>query len=464
MRDVRPYEGWLAVGVVRVSEVGKRDRNSDSFVTKRDQLAQFDQWCGRMGARMVKTIDEIDVSGKLPLSKRKGLLEAIELIESGQAAILLFAYYDRSFRNLDVQTSVLARVVEAGGATFACDFGEIRFSTPTEKFATVVQGAANQLYSDQAAYKAMNTRRDRIAQGIPTYSRLCMGYMRGPDRRVVVDPMLGPLVTEMFSRRANGASLREIQKFLASKGASRSYSSIKATLRSPMVLGELHAGPNIINLSSHEPLVDRITWKRVQETKIPRGRLPIADGRLLGKLGVLRCSGCGHAMVSGAARAGGKTYRTYVCGNKPDCPRPVSMSASLAENLVATAARDYLAGMRGSASVDSQVREAEAELAQAQEALDEAVDAFEGIRSPNIKTKLQKLQDAVDRAFIKFGRLKRSETPLKLVDPNTDWDTLEQADRRDLLRAIFQSVTVLPSTGNHRPRDIDSLRFEFFVE
>ena len=453
------------MGVVRVSEMGKRKVDDPSFVSKSDQLDRFDQWCGRSGARLLETVDEIDISGKLPLAKRKGLQRALELIETNQAQVLLFAYFDRSFRNLDVQTSVLARVVEAGGTTVACDYGEIRFSTPTEKFATVVQGAANQLYSDQAAYKAMNTRRDRIAQGIPTYSRLCMGYTRGPDRRVIVDPTLGPLVTEMFRLRADGASLREIQQFLASKDAWRSYSSIKATLRSPMVLGELHAGPNIVNLDSHEPLVDQITWKRVQETKVPRGRLPIADGRLLGKLGLLRCSGCGLAMVSGTAKADGKTYRTYVCSNKPDCPRPVSISATLAEKLVADRARTYVAGIRGSASVSNHVREAEAAWLAAQAALDDAVTAFQKIRSVNVKSVLEDLQADVDRTFSELSRLKRAESPLKLVDLNRDWDdpNWELSDRRALLRAILKSVTVQAATRG-RPRGLDSLRFEFFEE
>jgi len=45
-------------------------------------------------------IPEIDVSGKLPLSRHPGLLAAIEMIEAGRADQLVVACFDRLVRSL----------------------------------------------------------------------------------------------------------------------------------------------------------------------------------------------------------------------------------------------------------------------------------------------------------------------------------------------------------------------------
>jgi len=453
-----------AVGVIRVSEVGKRDRESESFITAREQREQFTSWCARHAAELVEVVDEIDVSGKLVLAKRRGLLRALELIEGGLANVLLFAYFDRSFRNLDVQNSVLARIIEAGGATYACDFGEIRFGTPAERFATTVQGAANQLTSDQAAYKAMNARRDAVARGVPPFSRLCLGYVRGSDGRVAVDPTLAPLVTKMFNMRADGATLKDCQQFLADNGVVRSYSSVKATLASKMVLGELHAGKHVTpNLESHTAIVDRVTWQRVQRAKVPRGRVPLPDGRLLGRMGLLRCGSCGRAMSSGGSRSGGKTYRTYVCGVRADCPRPVSINATLVERLVADECRRYLAGRAQSAGLDSKVREAEDRVAHAEEALDGAIGLLAGIERPSARTRLLELQRDLAEAIDALNVVQRQAGPLELVRGDVDWDRLSLDERRGLIRAIFRSITVHPTQAGI-PRDASALTFEPFVE
>jgi len=50
------------------------------------QIEAARRWAKDRGERLVASpILEIDVSGKLPLSKRPGLLAAIEMIEAGRA-------------------------------------------------------------------------------------------------------------------------------------------------------------------------------------------------------------------------------------------------------------------------------------------------------------------------------------------------------------------------------------------
>jgi hypothetical protein len=60
------------VVVVRVSEQG--DREEENFHSPKAQLAKAKLWSKDQGNRVVDAVEEIDVSGKLPLAKRPGLL------------------------------------------------------------------------------------------------------------------------------------------------------------------------------------------------------------------------------------------------------------------------------------------------------------------------------------------------------------------------------------------------------
>jgi DNA invertase Pin-like site-specific DNA recombinase len=77
------------VVVVRVSEQG--DREDENFHSPKAQLAKAKLWSEDQGNRVVDVFEEIDVSGKLPLDRRPGLLKAIERVEAGGADHIVVA-------------------------------------------------------------------------------------------------------------------------------------------------------------------------------------------------------------------------------------------------------------------------------------------------------------------------------------------------------------------------------------
>ncbi len=85
------------VVVVRVSEQG--DREDENFHSPKAQLARAKLWSKDQGNRVVDAFEEIDVSGKLPLTRRPGLLKAIEMVEAGEADHIVVAYFDRLVRS-----------------------------------------------------------------------------------------------------------------------------------------------------------------------------------------------------------------------------------------------------------------------------------------------------------------------------------------------------------------------------
>src|SRR5687767_1088692 len=94
-----------AVGVIRVSSVG--GRSGDSFVSPEDQQQRIADACDRDGLTLVDVLREMDVSGGAPLERRPGLRRAVELVEAGEADVIVVAYFDRLVRSLAVQREVV---------------------------------------------------------------------------------------------------------------------------------------------------------------------------------------------------------------------------------------------------------------------------------------------------------------------------------------------------------------------
>src|ERR1700751_4290393 len=130
------------VVVVRVSEQG--DREDGNFHSPKAQLAKAKLWSKDQGNRVVDAFEEIDVSGKLPLARRPGLLRAIEMVEAGDADHIVVAYFDRLVRSLKVQLEVIERVEQAGGEIYAIDHGRLTKGTAGARVGKNIVGRAFQ--------------------------------------------------------------------------------------------------------------------------------------------------------------------------------------------------------------------------------------------------------------------------------------------------------------------------------
>src|SRR5260370_27586221 len=89
-----------AIGVTRVSRVGGRE--GETFVSPNEQQRRIADACSRDGLRLIDVFEELDISGGAPLARRHGLREAVELVEAGQADVIVVAYFDRLVRSLTV--------------------------------------------------------------------------------------------------------------------------------------------------------------------------------------------------------------------------------------------------------------------------------------------------------------------------------------------------------------------------
>jgi site-specific DNA recombinase len=441
------------VVVVRVSEQG--DRDEENFHSPRAQLAKARLWSEDQGNRVVDAFEEIDVSGKLPLARRPGLLRAIEMVEAGEADHIVVAYFDRLVRSLKVQLEVIERVEQAGGEIYAIDHGRLTNGTAATRMSNNMMGAAFQYYAEVTGEKVKAAQERVVARGVLPNSRISPGYVRGEDGVLVVERPKARMVVEAFRRRDRGASLVEIQAWLAENGIERSISGVASMLRSRMYLGEIHFG-ELHNTCAHEPIIkDRALFERVQRRTVSRGRQAKSE-RLLARLGVLRCGTCGSRMVINSYTG------SYRCGDTSAnrCQRRAAVKANRIEQMVLDAVRAHsaTADMHGRASRKQQIREADEAIERANTGLDDTIRQLGELGllgRPATQETLKKLTKALDDAYTVRARL-GDPAESDVIGPE-DIDKLREPAKRlaawrRLITATVESVTVAPAmTADGRP-------------
>jgi site-specific DNA recombinase len=441
------------VVVVRVSEKG--DREDEHFYSPEVQIEAAVRWAKDRGERLVASpIPEIDVSGRLPLSKRPGLLAAIEMIEAGRADQLVVAYFDRLVRSLKVQLEVIERVERAGGEIFALDHGKLTNGTAAQRLSTNMLGSVFQYFAEITGEKVTAAQAPAVARGVYPHPKIPVGYVRGQNGVLVVEPAAARVVVQAFKRRDLGASLVEIQAFLAENGIERALSGVAWMLRSRMYLGEIHFG-ELHNTRAHEAIVkDRGLFERVQRRTVSRGRQAKSE-RLLARLGVLRCGTCGSRMVINSDSG------SYRCGDTSAnrCQRRAAVKADRVEEMVTDAVRAY------SATADApraprrqQIREADEAIERANADLDNTIRQLGKLGllgRPASQETLDKLATALDDAHAVRARLGDGGKS-DVIGPDEIDKLRDPAKRlaawRRLITDTVDSVTVAPAmTAVGRP-------------
>jgi hypothetical protein len=289
-----------------------------------------------------------------------------------------------------------------------------------------------------------------VARGVYPHPKVPVGYARGEDGVLVVEPAAGRVVVRAFRRRDRGASLVEIQAWLAENGIERALSGVAWMLRSRMYLGEIHFG-ELHNPRAHEAIVkDRGLFERVQRRTVSRGRQAKSE-RLLARLGVLRCGTCASRMVINS------DSRSYRCGDTSAnrCRRRAAVKADRVEAMVLDAVRAHsaTADAPGRGSRKRQIREADAAIERAGADLDEAIRQLGELgllgRLASQET-LGKLATALDDAHAARARL-GDPGESDVIGPD-EIDTLREPAKRlaawrRLITDTVESVRVAPATA-----------------
>lgn len=436
-----------AIGIVRVSQVNGRE--GASFASPGEQRDRIVTACARDRLRLLKVVDELDVSGGTPLEERDGLREAVEAVEAGRADVVVGAYFDRLFRSFAEQTKVVDRVEAAGGRVLTVDAGQITNGSASQWLSGGMLGLVSEYHKRTSTERSRAAQARAIARGVAPWPNIPPGYGRADDGSLTPDEKTASIALDAFKLRAADSTIAEVRAFLAEHGIERSYHGVSSMLASRVYLGEIHFGTYEPNLSAHPAIVDVETWNRVQRARVPRGRKAKSE-RLLARLGVLRCGSCDSRMVVGTQTQKGRSYPFYRCGHvREDCERRVTIGAEIVERLVTGKVKAALADAEGRASVEQNARDAEIALERAQADLSAAIRAFVGFDGEQAAVeRLAELREVRDHAQERVDHLggQRSVVTVSVAD----WDRLSLEARQALIRATVERVVVVPGRGTDR--------------
>lgn len=320
-------------GYVRVSEV--RDRAGENFLSPSLQREQIERWARNHDVTLATIFEELNQSGAN--ADRPMLTELLQRVTDRRVDGVVVASFDRFGRSLLDSLAAIQRIHDAG-ASFVSLRERLDLTTDTGKLVLRIMLSMAEWELDRARTRWNAARQRAVARGV------CMGpaptgYGKDPAGRLAPDGHAGPVITELFLRRADGATIHDLCKFLeqervptAAGNSSWKPAALHKLIHNRVYLGELHHG-SMSNARAHNPLTDPVTWSAAQKPRVREYN----RGRRLPTLldGVLRCTGCGMLMRSNTVTTrGGLRKRIYYCGRRfsaGECQSPAWISAAVAE-------------------------------------------------------------------------------------------------------------------------------------
>jgi site-specific DNA recombinase len=441
-------------GYIRVSQVA--GRSGDSFISPAVQREQIETWAKRRGVLIAHVFEELDESGGR--TDRPLLEQAIRRVERGESDGLVVAYLTRFGRSLTHGVQAIQRITDAGGRFVTVQEGEeLDFSTDTGRlllrfFLSLAEWELDRIRTGWAV-----AGQRAVARGVHC-NKTPFGYRRGPDRRLEIHPDKGPVVTELFKRRAAGERYCDLVRLLMERGVTTaqgktvwSHGILHHLFPSRVYRGEASWG-SFVNPAAHPPLVDEQTWQLAQRQPTPWPLRHDIPRPLLS--GILRCAGCQRLLQAHVSRwKSSATCRSYECGQAPynggRCTAPAHELDRVVEPYVealfwqerAKCQRPDARLVRARADVERREEELAAYGDNARLPLTLGQERF----ARGVAVRTQRLDRA--RATLSRAMVSAAEPFLPAAELRERWPQMSMQERRDAIAQVIECAFVYRGRG-----------------
>jgi DNA invertase Pin-like site-specific DNA recombinase len=275
---------------IRVSKLGQRTEGEAIEVYE----AQCRAWAVRAGVAIDQVEEETDVSGATAVAERK-LERLIQRVEGGESEGIITPYLDRFGRDL-IEGALAYRRLKLAGGRLVCVNDGVDSDRPGDEFQFQIRMVIAEDYLRRTRSNFQAAVERAAARGVYLASRPPFGYKKDEDGRLVVDESKAALVVAVFERRAAGANVGELTRFLQAEGIEITKSGVRAILANRAYVGEMKLpsgakGRQKVVKNHHPPILGERQWEagQVKHAFVPRnGRT--GDARLRG---LVYCATCG---------------------------------------------------------------------------------------------------------------------------------------------------------------------------
>jgi site-specific DNA recombinase len=427
-------------GYIRVSRV--QGREGPSYQSPSNQRATLERWAEYRGIDIATWHVDEDQSGGT--QNRPGLNEAMARIEAGETDGIACWSIDRFSRSVIGGLTDIKRISEAG-AHIAFVSEDIDTTGPGGRLVLTTMLAQGEYMLDNLKSGWRTSKANAIARGA-LISPTPVGYLRGPDGVMVIDPDAGPLLREAFALAA-GRGLDAARRHLVAHLPKRTWKTftLKRVLSNRVYLGVARYG-DLVNDTAHEPLVDRATFEACQRAIREHGDAPRRSPETFPLSGVASCAGCGSSLVGG--RGGADARRTYRCSGR--CDHSPTISAELLERHVIDtlrAAFDHPGFRVGDETLGADV--AIGVLEDAERELDAFASDLTARKAlgERYHHHLQVRAVAVDEAREALHAVLAAQQQARVMVPAELWDSLTAEELAIVLRGGLDTVTVRRGRG-----------------
>lgn len=453
-------EDMKAVIYARYSSDSQREESIEG------QLRECKEYAERNGITVLGTYIDRALSAKT--DNRPDFQRMIKDSVKGLFDIVLVWKLDRFARNR-YDSAHYKAILKKNGVKVVSAKEAIAEDSTGILLESLLEGYA-EFYSVDLSEKIHRGQKENALKGLNNGGGIPLGYVLGKDQRLQIDPLTAPLVQEIFTRYAEGETVRTIVESLNQRGFQTkknkpfSLGSFNAILKNRKYIGEYRYQdvviPDGVPAIVPQELFDRVQ-ARMEKNKRAPAMSKAEDVFLLTTK--LFCGKCERLMVgeSGTSHTGKKHYY-YKCGGakrKKGCNKK-AVKKDWIENLVINRTMrmifdDSILEAIANMVLNVQAKESttlpllKEQLAQTEQGIQNMLNAIQqGIFTTSTKQRLEELESKKEQLTVSILQ-EELEKP--------------QLTREQILFWLRRFRTIDTTKAEHRQRLIDSFVNAVFV-
>ena len=420
-----------AVAYVRVS------MTRHGMISPELQMQAITEYCARRGHTIVAALQDLDLSGRF--WQRRQVEQAISMIETDQADVLVVWRWSRVTRNRLDWAVAVDRVEAAGGRLESATEG-FDATTTTGRFARGILAEFAAFESDRMGDVWREVRDRRARLGLPVTGHQQFGYRKVngcylPHRRT------GPVLVQLYRRYNAGESHHALVRWLNGRrlgtpgprhpNAPWSHTTLARMMDTGFAAGLIRADGQALP-GAHKPLITHAEWQAYQVRRAATRwrKTPQPDTMLL--TGMLWCR-CGASMAPVPTLDPGKYRAKYRCRQHPAGMPGGSVVQHRLEPLV----HDWVTNLAQNPTAGAAARHHSRAFADAQWSRTRALQRDLTTAAPEADC------DALEQARRAALAQSRWRDPVELAQALAeDWDLLTVPRRRQRLRDLVGRIVV----------------------